>query len=500
VIVVLVKGPSQQQRPPGPPVTVPFDQKLRTGSDDIPLDQLAKKGGQFEPEQIHLGFAGQNAVFVSWATHNATIVSTKSEISPPDLATVASQVQWGTSRSDLSHTASGDRTNYIGDYEGAQYVSGIFHHVKVEVLQPEVTYFYRCGDAAKAWSEVMSFKMPKAVGPESFPQSIGIIGDLGQTYNSSSTLDHLIANDPAVVFLVGDYSYSDHYTPQGKTIKMSGPWPTDFVNSYQPRWDSWGRLTQPAFSQRLLMGLHGNHEVERDLSNNSFQAYTNRYRYPHIESGSTSPHYYSFDLAGAHVIHAGSYVDFGPGSPQYQWLQQDLAAFSRERTPWLIVNFHAPWYHNYIAHYKEANCHQLAVEEMLHKAGVDMVFTGHVHAYSATNKIFNWTLENCGTHHIVIGDGGNVERLYTKWVDEGPENCPDPATVACPTFQGGRFCPDRQPSWSAFREPSFGHGILTLHSATKAVWQWHRNQDGAAVVSHEMHIQRDTGCSNQRKV
>lgn len=76
------------------------------------------------------------------------------------------------------------------------------------------------------------------------------------------------------------------------------------------------------------------------------------------------------------MIHAGSYVDFGPGSPQYQWLQQDLAAFSRERTPWLIVNFHAPWYHNYIAHYKEANCHQLAVEEMLHKAGVDMVFTG----------------------------------------------------------------------------------------------------------------------------
>lgn len=30
---------------------------------------------------------------------------------------------------------------------------------------------------------------------------------------------------------------------------------------FQPRWDSWGRLTQPAFSQRLLMGLHGNHEV-----------------------------------------------------------------------------------------------------------------------------------------------------------------------------------------------------------------------------------------------
>ena len=54
---------------------------------------------------------------------------------------------------------------------------------------------------------------------------------------------------------------SDHYTPEGRPINMSGPWPTDFDNSYQPRWDSWGRLTQAAFSSRLLMGLHGNHEV-----------------------------------------------------------------------------------------------------------------------------------------------------------------------------------------------------------------------------------------------
>jgi len=76
------------------------------------------------------------------------------------------------------------------------------------------------------------------------------------------------------------------------------------------------------------------------------------------------------------VIHLGSYVEFGPSSPQYLWLQQDLEAFSRDKTPWLIVNFHAPWYHNYRAHYKEAACHQLAMEQLLHDAGVDMVFTG----------------------------------------------------------------------------------------------------------------------------
>ena len=30
----------------------------------------------------------------------------------------------------------------------------------------------------------------------------------------------------------------------------------------------------------------------------------------------------------------------------------------------------------FLQHYKEANCHRLAVEELLHRAGVDLVFAG----------------------------------------------------------------------------------------------------------------------------
>ena len=43
---------------PGPPVTVPFDSRLQTGSEDIPLEALAKTVGLYEPEQIHLAIAG----------------------------------------------------------------------------------------------------------------------------------------------------------------------------------------------------------------------------------------------------------------------------------------------------------------------------------------------------------------------------------------------------------------------------------------------------------
>ena len=58
---------------------------------------------------------------------------------------------------------------------------------------------FRCGDAAGHMSSELSFMSMSSVSPDAFPQRIGIIGDLGQTYNSSSTLDHLIANEPPVM-------------------------------------------------------------------------------------------------------------------------------------------------------------------------------------------------------------------------------------------------------------------------------------------------------------
>ena len=48
--------------------------------------------------------------------------------------------------------------------------------------------------------------------------------------------------------------------------------------------------------------------------------------------------------------------------------------------------------------------------------------------------------------------------------------------------QEGRYCPRTQPPTSAFREPSFGHGLLRVHNHTRATWTWNRNQ-----VRHRPH-------------
>lgn len=48
-------------------------------------------------------------------------------------------------------------------------------------------------------------------------------------------------------------------------------------------------------------------------------------------------------VAGAHVLMLGCYVEYGRDSEQFAWLQQDLASVDRSRTPWIIVGMHAPW-------------------------------------------------------------------------------------------------------------------------------------------------------------
>jgi hypothetical protein len=46
---------------------------------------------------------------------------------------------------------------------------------------------------------------------------------------------------------------------------------------------------------------------------------------PYNESGSGTPLYFSFDLAGMHAVFLTSYTDFAEDSPQYGWLLADLA-------------------------------------------------------------------------------------------------------------------------------------------------------------------------------
>ena len=59
-------------------------------------------------------------------------------------------------------------------------------------------HLYRCGDPKLVMSEEHRFTTPPAPGSQAYPQRLTVVADLGQTHNSSRTLEHIIASDPTV--------------------------------------------------------------------------------------------------------------------------------------------------------------------------------------------------------------------------------------------------------------------------------------------------------------
>ncbi|XVF65210.1 hypothetical protein PTKIN_Ptkin09bG0229000 [Pterospermum kingtungense] len=441
----------------------------------------------WEPEQISVSLSTDyDSVWISWVTGEYRISNYLEEYDPNS---VGSLVRYGESRQALNHTANGHSLVYSQRYEPPallNYSSGIIHHVRLTGLEPNTVYYYECGDPKKgAMSEVYWFRTMPVSGPRSYPSKIGVVGDLGLSYNTTTTIDHLIKNDPALILLLGDVTYADLYYAHGADCEKCDINGVRVNETFQPRWDFWARYMQRVVSKVPLMVIEGNHEYEKQVGDQTFVAYSARFAFPSNESGSNTAMYYSFNAGGIHFVMLSGYIDYDRSGDQYKWLEKDLAKVDRKKTPWLVAAMHPTWYGTYVKHYREAECMRMEMEDLLYKHKVDIVLSGHVHAYERSNRVYNYTLDHCGPVHIIVGDGGNREDRSTTFADE-PGLCPkrpkerDLAGRKC-SFKftsgpaKGEYCWNRQPEYSAYRESSYGHGILETKNETHALWTWYRN-------------------------
>ena len=365
---------------------------------------------------------------------------------------LAPAVQWGTGPGNYDRISRG----HFECYSTESYDSGALHKAVMgdeEPLPPNTAIYYRVGDINRnVWSKEWSFTTPPQVGIESLPYRLGLVGDLGQTEHSLSTLKHLQEHHTDSVILAGDLSYAD---------------------GYQPRWDTWGRLVTPATASQIWMFTEGNHEIEPTDGAPDFLAFSSRFHMPHETSGSASPLFYSYEVAGAHVLMLGSYVDYSRDSEQFKWLKLDLASIDRARTPWVIAVFHAPWYNSNYNHYGDGEEMRRSMEQILYEYAVDVVVAGHVHAYERSKHVYDNEEDECGPVYINVGDGGNREGLDFDYF--------------------------KQPSWSAYRDPSYGHGILDMVNSTHAHFSWYRNQDGQKEVADGIWLLRNPECASQNE-
>jgi len=243
--------------------------------------------------------------------------------------------------------------------------SPILHHVILPNLTQGQIYYYSVGSEEYGFSDVYSFTMPK----KQYPFKVAVLADVGQTYNSSQTLNRALMDQASALLSIGDLSYADNWLPNGtycctpNTTRAGG----GYFKSYQPKWDTWARLAQTLLATVPHMSIGGNHDIESQAANLNVSQMAYNARYPNPTDPAqlnTDPNYadeyweqtnkrfvediisskvvtnntwYSLDVGPMHVAFLNNYVPYSNNSQMYKWLEADLENVNRSATPWIII-------------------------------------------------------------------------------------------------------------------------------------------------------------------
>jgi PKD repeat protein len=117
------------------------------------------------------------------------------------------------------------------------------------------------------------------------------------------------------------------------------------------------------------------------------------------------PHYFSFNAGGWHFISLDSTSQYGgmaPGTAQYAWLQQDLAASNAACT---IVYYHHPLWNTGP---EGSTTALLPIWQLLAQAKVTLVLNGHDHDYQRFAALDGGgNVSANGVTEIIVGSGGH---------------------------------------------------------------------------------------------
>lgn len=402
-----------------------------------------------EPVQFRVAFAGKEAgkaAAVSWNTYG--------ELSG------APTLRYGLDPDNLSKVASGESNTYATSTTWN-------HHVVLEGLEPDTVYYYRVegSDASKTFH----FKTALAPGTNkefTFAAAIdlGVMGEYGLSTwvgdgaegplkeGEKNTIDSLLDDFDKYEFILhpGDIAYSDYwlkeevqgYLPKSNTVEEG-------IYAYEALLNTYYQQMEGLTAYKQYMVSPGNHEANcnnggtTDKKNNitytadmCFEGQTNftglrkHFRMPGDESGGVGNMWYSFDNGLVHFVSINTETDFedapsstdmrsgefGYPGQQLEWLRADLANVDREKTPWVIVSGHRPWY---IDQKKKNVCKECqdAFEDILVDGNVDLVLTGHVHFYERNHPVAHGVVDPNGLNnpsapwYITNGAAGHYDGI-----------------------------------------------------------------------------------------
>jgi len=242
-----------------------------------------------------------------------------------------------------------------------------FHSLVIENLKPHTTYEYEVEATSLHVDNTNRYFTTQYENTTDVTETLWVIGDSGQVGKKQQKVYHeamsYLKNTPIDFWLLlGDNAYRsgtqtqfnealfDAYAP---LVKTNVPW-----------------------------AVNGNHDGRRFAFYDIFD----------MPKNSESEHYFSIEGANVHIVLLDSYDgDTSKEGKMAQWLEKDLKA---NQKIWTIVAFHHPPYskggHDSDDHWNSGGRMQKMRENIvpiLEKHGVDLVLSGHSHAYERSSLI-----------------------------------------------------------------------------------------------------------------
>jgi len=207
-------------------------------------------------------------------------------------------------------------------------------------------------------------------------------GDISTCKNSNDDgTARLLDQHDGVVFTTGDNVY-ENGTAQ------------EFQDCYGPTWGRHRDRTRPS---------PGNHEYETAGAAGYFSYFGSN-------AGPSGQGYYSYDVAGWHVVALNSNISAREGSAQYEWLRADLASNQTACAA-------AYWHHPLFSSGDHGNYSVMrSMWRLLQENGVDVVISGHDHDYErfGPQTADGQPDAERGIRQFVVGTGGKSLDVFKR--------------------------------------------------------------------------------------
>jgi len=250
-----------------------------------------------------------------------------------------------------------------------------------------------------------------------------------------------------------------------------------YAVGYMAVWDFFLDQLSPVASKVLYFTTVGNHESDWPNSATIYNQTDSGGECGVMSAGllpmpigtTKDTPWWSYNVGLIHFVGMSTEHDFSECSPQYQFLEEDLASVDRSKTPWVIFNGHRAMYissdfNSSVAYSDGTVMKQLVdnIEPLLFKYRVNAAFWGHNHVFQRQSAVYNYTVVEKSKQAKNLD--GETAALY-----ENPQ-----ATVQIVIGNAGATFSDNSldpaPVWNEVTLMFYGYSVIKAYNASYLTW------------------------------